>query len=105
MENAFSWFEDHGNKAVLLWSSNSGVRSLISLPAGATNMALAPFLLYTTIGTALWSGILAYAGQQLGQRYTDIGTFVQWATYVVIAMLVLSIGWWIIQKRQQQQAG
>ncbi|MEZ4676956.1 MAG: DedA family protein [Caldilineaceae bacterium] len=105
VENAFSWFEDHGNKAVLLCRLIPGVRSLISLPAGATNMALAPFLLYTTIGTALWSGILAYAGQQLGQRYTDIGTFVQWATYVVIAMLVLSIGWWIIQKRQQQQAG
>lgn len=104
VENAFTWFERHGSKAVFFCRLIPGVRSLISLPAGATNMSLLPFLIYTTIGTALWSGLLAYVGQQLGKRYTDVSTFVQWATYVVIVMLVLSIAWWVIQKRRQQHA-
>lgn len=102
VESAFAWFDSHGNLAVFLCRLIPGVRSLISLPAGASGMAMVPFLLYTTLGTALWSGILAYAGQLLGERYTDIGTVIQWATYVVIAMVVLSIGWWIYQKKQQQ---
>lgn len=104
LTSAFDWFDRHDTKAVLICRLIPGVRSLISIPAGANRMALVPFLLYSTIGTAAWSALLAFAGQQLGQRYTDVGTFVQWMTYVVIVMLVLSIGWWVIQKRRQQQS-
>jgi len=103
VDTAFDWFERHGNKAVFFCRLIPGVRSLISVPAGASNMAMVPFLLYTTIGTALWSALLAYAGQQLGQSYSDVGTVVQWATYVIIAMFVISLGWWIIQKRRQRE--
>lgn len=105
VEDAFDWFERHGSKAVFFCRLIPGVRSLISLPAGACGMSMLSFLLYTALGTAIWSGLLAFGGQQLGQRYTDLSTFLQWATYVVVGLLVLSIGWWAFQKRQERREG
>ncbi len=39
---------------------------LILIPAGIAGMNFAKFLLYTSLGTALWAGLLAYLGYMLG---------------------------------------
>lgn len=103
VESAFGWFDRHGGKAVFFCRLIPGVRSLISVPAGACRMAMGQFLLYTALGTALWSAALAYGGQLLGQQYQDLGRFLQWATYVVVGIIVLSIVWWFIQKRRERE--
>lgn len=46
-----------------------GLRSLISIPAGIAGMPLAEFLLFTTLGTVLWNGLLAGAGMLLGHNW------------------------------------
>lgn len=101
VKEAFSWFERHGKTAVFLARLVPGVRSLISIPAGAAEMKMAPFLLYSTIGTALWTWLLAFGGLQLGNSYQDLSQIIQWAGYAIIVLLVLSIIWWIIKKKRQ----
>lgn len=68
VRNADAWFDRHGSKVVLFARLVPGVRSLISIPAGMSNMNMVTFLLYTTLGTGLWAGLLAYVGQLLGNN-------------------------------------
>jgi len=101
VEGAFGWFEQHGSKAVFFCRLIPAVRSLISIPAGACGMSLGPFLLYTVMGTAIWSSVLAVAGMILGQQYQSLSAVLRWASYAVLALLVLSVGWYIVQRRRE----
>lgn len=101
IEQAFDWFERHGTKAVFLARLVPGVRSLISIPAGTCGMQIAPFLFYTTLGTALWSALLATAGMILGAQYQQVGRVLQWATYALVALVLLSVVRWIVKRRSE----
>lgn len=84
------WFGRHGGKAVLLCRLVPGVRSLVSIPAGAAKMPLVPFLAYTTIGTAAWAGALAWLGTVLGQNYAKVEKFLGPVTYLVLGGIVIA---------------
>ena len=85
------------------------VRSGISLPAGFTGMSLPLFVIYTTIGSAIWNGILIGAGWWLGERWEEASQYVTLFEYAVIALLVFFVGrfiWrrWREGKRQTPDA-
>src|SRR5919199_2128955 len=69
IDKAQQWFNHYGNNAVLFCRLVPGVRTLISLPAGISNMPLVPFLIYSTIGTTLWVTLLTFLGYVLGNNY------------------------------------
>lgn len=52
-ERASEWFTKHGRAAVFFGRLIPGVRSLISLPAGAARMPLLAFTLFTVAGSGL----------------------------------------------------
>ena len=55
VEMAIGWFDRKGNIAVLLCRCVPIVRSLISVPAGMAKMGMQKFLIYTFIGSAVWT--------------------------------------------------
>lgn len=89
LDRAERWFERHAKTTVFLGRLVPGVRSLVSIPAGMSDMALVPFLLLTAGGTALWAGLLAAAGHFLGEQYQSIGKYIGPVTYVVLGGLLL----------------
>ena len=101
VDKAFDWFDRHGRWAVFLARLVPGVRSLISIPAGSHAMDLVPFLIYTALGTAIWSAALAFGGIVLGARYEQIGHLMDWVTYGVIALLVLGVLRWVVKRRRR----
>lgn len=65
------------------------IRSLVSIPAGLFGMRWAPFLIWSTIGTAGWTTLLATAGYLLQQRYTKVDEYLgPVSTGVVVALLI-----------------
>lgn len=88
VERAAGWFERHGRLAVLVGRLVPGVRSFISLPAGFQRMAWAPFLCYTVLGSALWSGALAFAGRLVGREFEQVGDWLGPVSWVVIGVLL-----------------
>ena len=48
------------------------IRSVVSIPAGLVHMRLVGFLVWSTLGTAIWSTGLALAGYVLGQQFERI---------------------------------
>lgn len=103
VEKAYGWFDRHGYKAVFLGRLVPGVRSLISLPAGSAHMNLLPFVLYTALGAATWSAVLAYGGMVLGEQYERLSRLIQQATTVVIVLLLLAAARWILRRWRKRR--
>ena len=59
VDSAGTWFRDYGWRAVFFGRMIPGVRTLISVPAGMARMPLRPFLIFTTLGSLIWTGLLA----------------------------------------------
>lgn len=81
-------FKRHGNSSVMLGRLIPTVRTLISVPAGVANMPLGRFLLFSSIGTLLWTAALALAGYLLGQAYSTIQDYVDPVSTTVLIILV-----------------
>ncbi|MBL8928850.1 MAG: DedA family protein [Kineosporiaceae bacterium] len=72
VERAMDWFDRHGPWAVLLGRLVPGVRSLISLPAGASAMSFSRFTVLTAVGSLLWNAALVGAGYALGTQWQTV---------------------------------
>lgn len=103
IDKSKQWFDKHGGIAVFFCRLVPGVRTLISVPAGIDKMHLVPFLLYSTFGTALWVGLLTYAGLLLGQNYKLVEKFLGPASGVVFVALVVAFIIWIMRRKKKQQ--
>jgi len=57
IRKADDWFDRHGHKTVLFGRLVPGVRSLLSIPAGLSEMPMPKFLLYTSIGPTYFSTV------------------------------------------------
>ena len=89
VDEAATHFREHGGRAVLIGRMIPAVRTLISIPAGVSNMPLVPFLLYTTLGTAIWTSFLASAGYLLEDRYQQVSGWLNPVSNIVAAGIAL----------------
>jgi membrane protein DedA with SNARE-associated domain len=80
--------ERHGNRAVLSARLMPLARTFVSLPAGARQLPLAPFAIYTTIGCALWAAAFILVGLFAGAAWTEIGSLLG-RVLLVIGLLAL----------------
>jgi membrane protein DedA with SNARE-associated domain len=62
LERAGDWFSRHGKGSIFFGRLIPGVRSLISLPAGAQRMNIAAFSACTIAGSGVWNGVLIGLG-------------------------------------------
>ena len=60
IEKADKWFDTKGNKTVFFCRFIPVVRSLISIPAGMSEMIMSKFLLYTITGSLIWNTVLLF---------------------------------------------
>ena len=103
IDKANRWFYRHGNKAVLLGRLVPGIRTLISLPAGISQMRLAPFLVYSTIGTTVWITLLTYAGYLLGDHYDQVDEYLAPVSKIVLGGLIVALVVWVVQRKKTQR--
>lgn len=102
IRKADDWFDKHGNKAVFLARLVPGIRSLISIPAGMSEMPLSTFWLYSALGTTLWVLLLTALGGVLGQNYTLIDTYLGPVSLVVLGGLLVAAVVWILRRRARR---
>ena len=91
LDKSDRWFERHGAKTVLLGRLVPGVRSLISIPAGVSRMEFGVFLLFTTIGSAVWTTALAVAGRLLGRNYEQVEHIIGPVSTAIVVGIVLML--------------
>ena len=108
IDMADHWFDTKGNKTVFFCRFIPIVRSLISIPAGMSEMPMAKFLLYTTVGSAIWNTVLIVIGNRVGENWESIlGVFDQYSHIVLILLIlifVLFIVWFYTKKKKKKKA-
>ncbi len=101
---ADDWFGRHGKKAVFIGRLIPGIRSLIAIPAGLHEMPMTPFLIYTTIGSGLWTAALAGAGYGLGAQFREVEKYLDPVSWVVFGGLLAWYIWRVVRQGQRRRA-
>ncbi|NJO40815.1 MAG: DedA family protein [Cyanobacteria bacterium CRU_2_1] len=102
IDKSKQWFYRHGTKAVFFGRLVPGIRTLISLPAGFSEMPMVRFLIYSTLGTLAWVGLLTFAGYKLGENYKLVEEYIDPISKIVLAVLVLAIVVWFVRHWQRR---
>lgn len=104
VDKAEAWFARHGAKAVLIGRVVPVVRSLISIPAGVERMRMSLFLALTAIGSLVWNSALIIAGYLLGEKWNVVESYVGVLQWVVLAVAVLAVVWFIVVKLRARRS-
>jgi membrane protein DedA with SNARE-associated domain len=89
IERAHRLFDRHGGTIVFVARMLPTVRSLVSVPAGLLRMKFLPFVLWSTLGSLIWTAGLAIAGWVLGNQFSSIEKILGPLSVVVIGGIVL----------------
>ncbi len=87
IERAQRLFDRHGGSLVFIGRMLPTVRSLVSIPAGLLKMRFVPFVLWSTVGSAIWTAALALAGWVLGSQFEHVETVLGPLSLAVIVVL------------------
>lgn len=88
IDRAFNWFERHGASAVIFGRLMPVVRSLVSIPAGLSEMNVVKFAIYTILGSGIWNSIWITIGIQLGDRWQDAQDWAKFLDTVMTAVVI-----------------
>lgn len=92
MKRCEEYFIKKGAVSTLVGRLIPGIRHLISIPAGLAKMKYSHFILYTTIGSGIWSAILVGLGYYLHSfvpKEELIDTIAQYAHEIKVVLLVI----------------
>ena len=107
IDKADEWFDKKGNKTVFFCRFVPILRSLISIPAGMSEMKMSKFLIYTTIGSAIWNTVLTITGSIVGENWESIvDIFDKYSHITLIVLIILFVVFAIIffKKRARKEA-
>lgn len=86
-------FARFGAGIVFLGRMLPGIRTFISVPPGILRMPVARFLIWSTLGTMVWSGALAAGGYALGASFARIEEVAAPVTTLVVVTALLWYAW------------
>ena len=103
LRQAEHMFARRGVVAVFLCRFVPGVRHVSSIPAGATRMALAPFLAASVAGATAWNTFLLWVGWRFGRDEQAIAALKSRMDLVGIVLLVLLGAYFLYEWRASRR--
>jgi membrane protein DedA with SNARE-associated domain len=99
-----SYFEDHGNKTILVARFITGLRVFAALLAGASRMPWRVFVVYNVAGAILWSVVITTLGYLFG---ASLPLLVKWVgrsgTILLIAAIATGVVIWRVRKHRTSE--
>lgn len=89
IEMADKWFDTKGRKTVFFCRFIPVVRSLISIPAGMSEMQLPQFTIYTFFGSLIWNTVLILIGAFAGDKKDYILSLLDDVSNIVLTVLIV----------------
>lgn len=89
IDKADKWFDTKGNKTVFFCRFIPIVRSLISIPAGMSEMPIIKFLTYTIFGSLIWNTVIIITGKMVGNNWTKILTIFDTYSHIVLIIFII----------------
>lgn len=103
LAQAETFFAKRGDLALLVGRLISGVRALVSYPAGLFRMPYPRFLLFTSIGAFLWPVIAAGAGYLVGPHWQQLVVWLERVWIVLLVALAGGIALYVVARRRHGQ--
>lgn len=97
-DRAQRWFIKYDEPIVFFSRLLPAVRTFISLPAGIAKMPIKKFILYTILGSFIWSFFLTYVGMILGNNWTSLKIYFHKFDIVIVATFIILVGLYIYKK-------
>lgn len=98
------FFGRHGGKVVLLGRFVPFVRSVVSVPAGATRMPLGRFTALTATGSGIWNAVFLYAGYRLGDDWERVQAWLGPVSVGVAVAVLLGVVVLVGRRARQRTA-
>ena len=95
LDLADRFFQRWGQIAVLVGRLLPVVRTFIAFPAGVARMRMVPFLVYTFVGSFVWSLGLAWIGVVLGENWSTLKVYFHRFDFAIAALVVVGAVWWV----------
>ena len=95
IEKADKWFDTKGQKTVFICRFIPIVRSLISIPAGMSEMNFLKFLLYTVLGSTIWNTVLVLLGKELGDSWERVVEVFDNFSHIILVVLIIVVAFGI----------
>ena len=108
LEKAEQLFLKHGNVSTFFGRLLPFGRQLISIPAGLAKMPIWSFVLYTTVGSAIWNSLLAGAGYYLAkilpkdQLIDAINKYSLEMSVIFVGLVVMYIAYYKLAKKNSE---
>ena len=103
LDRADDWFDRYGGWVVFGGRLVPGARSLVSVPAGLSEMPVGRFVALTTLGSGVWNAALIGAGWALGSNYENVERIIGPASELTGALFMVAVPvvafWWWRRKR------
>jgi membrane protein DedA with SNARE-associated domain len=87
MEN---YFVKHGGKTIFAVKSTTGLCWATFVAAGIVGMNFKKFIKYSIMGGFIWSGFLVIMGYFYGYMWKQIGQYIEWAGWLIVAITIIT---------------
>ncbi|CAB1210465.1 DedA family protein [Acinetobacter bouvetii] len=101
VKKSLDWFEHYGHRIVFFGRMIPAVRSLISIPAGMSQMPFWKFMFYSGLGTIIWTTFLACIGFYFGENQALMQQIFSQVSHVIL-VIVIAIVIWILYRRHKR---
>src|SRR5574344_2047945 len=95
LEYADKWSAKYGDWAFFLCRMLPVVRTFISLPAGILKANLPKFVLFTFLGSLVWSYFLVYIGIKFGENIELFSKFWHKFDVLIVAVCIILFGMYL----------
>ncbi|HEX7887996.1 MAG TPA: DedA family protein [Ramlibacter sp.] len=87
-------FEKRGPLLLVFGRLVPALRTVVALPAGLAHMRPLPFILWSLLGSVLWTAFLTAAGYLLENQYGRIG---KWLNPISTAIFAIIAVWYVVR--------
>ncbi|OQX51408.1 hypothetical protein B5M47_00965 [candidate division CPR3 bacterium 4484_211] len=98
LDKALEQFKKRGELIIFTGRLIPIIRSLISIPAGLSQMNWGKFLFFTTLGTGIWTAALTIAGKLLGENWELVGGWLEKYENLVLAIIIIASFFFLYHK-------
>jgi membrane protein DedA with SNARE-associated domain len=95
-------FERRGPVVLVFGRLVPALRTVVALPAGMARMRLVPFVLWTLLGSLIWTSLLTLAGYLLESQYERIG---KWLNPVSTGIFAIIVVWYVVRVVRHRSDG
>lgn len=104
IQKSDDYFNKYGERIVFFSRLLPIIRTFISLPAGISKMNFKKFIIYTLIGSSLWSIILAFAGYKMGENWITIREWFHFADIGLVIIIIAFVSYKIFTRLKKSKA-